>query len=310
MYMFPKLLTKRIENFFPQDREIIFTWFTQERVASFRINILKIDEWSCRERLIQAGFSIEKFPPIPFAYTLSREDEYRLKWSEFFREGLIYMQSLSSMLPALVLQPKKNETILDVCAAPGSKTLQMSVLMGNAGRIIALEKSPIRHDVLLHNIALQWVKNIETIRMEGVKYLSETTEMFDAILLDAPCSAEGRIRMNDERTYGFFSLENIKKKSRLQKELLQCSLSRLKKWGRLVYSTCTLAPEENEGVISDILLKNPDCFIEEIKFSFQEFRQGITPYDEKKILEDLKKTARILPSKYFEGFYIAKLTKK
>lgn len=308
--MLPKLLQSRLREFFPEDYETILSGFSAERVPSFRVNTLKIDEKTCLEKMKSVGFSVRPFSDIPLAYTIPKEEEYRFKGSEFFRTGLVYMQSHSSMLPPLVLDPKANDTILDVCAAPGSKTTQLAAMMENSGRIVALEKSPIRYDILKHNAELQGAENIEAIRMDATKYLNETEETFDDILLDVPCSAEGRIRLDDERTYGFFSMENIVKKTRIQSELLNLAYARLKSGGSLVYATCTIAPEENEGVIHDFLQKHGDAALEKVEFPFAEYRPGLERAGKSEYGAELVKTARILPSENFEGFFVAKIRKQ
>ena len=219
------------------------------------------------------------------------------------------MQSLSSMLPPLAFDYGTDIKVLDLCAAPGSKTTQIAALMQNRGEIVALEQSPVRYDKLVHNAKLQGATNIRSLRTDARKFLDETTEMFDAILLDAPCSAEGRIRLDDERTYGFFSLDNIRRKSELQLDLLLHAFMRLKPNGVLIYATCTLAPEENEGVISKFLSNGKHALLESISFSFPEVRSGIQALGGRSYHADIEKTIRIVPSEFFEGFYIAKIRK-
>lgn len=220
------------------------------------------------------------------------------------------MQSLASMLPPVILDPQANQTVLDVCAAPGSKTTELATLMGNTGSIAALEQSPVRYDKLVHNIELQGATNIEAVRIDARNFFAQNGIVFDGILLDAPCSAEGRIRSSDEKTYGFFSLENIRKKSELQKELLRSSFQALKKGGTIVYSTCTLAPEENEGVISDLLAAEPSAKVIPVQLDIEEARPGLTAFGSQVFHASVTGTLRILPSEQFEGFYIAKLIKE
>lgn len=186
-----------------------------------------------------------------------REHEYAIKGSRVFYDGKIYLQSIASLLPVFALEPESGETILDVCAAPGSKTTQIAMIMENIGRIFAIEQNQIRFDKLMHNCALQGATIVEGVKMDARHWLADTGAnvvvvddamdiLFDRILLDAPCSAEGRIALNNEKTYGFWSLDNIIKKAELQSELLKMSFARLAVGGTLIYSTCTLAPEENE----------------------------------------------------------------
>ncbi|EKD44458.1 MAG: hypothetical protein ACD_71C00128G0001, partial [uncultured bacterium (gcode 4)] len=153
--------------------------------------------------------------------------------------------------------------------------------------------------------------NIETHKMDALKLMTELEkESFDAILLDVPCSAEGRFKIDDERSYGFWTLTNIRDKAIIQTSLLEASIPLLKKWGVLVYSTCTLAPEENEGVVSDILAKHPDLKLEVIDTTSIPFaRPGITSFEKALYNSDIGNTIRILPSNLTEGFYVAKIRK-
>ncbi|MDQ1343799.1 MAG: tRNA (cytosine49-C5)-methyltransferase [Patescibacteria group bacterium] len=132
---------------------------------------------------------------------------------------------------------------------------------------------------------------------------------FDAILLDVPCSAEGRIRTEDERTFGFWTERNVWEKAALQSQFLQASFASLRPGGSLVYSTCTLAPEENEGVISSFLSEHPSAVLEACSLDVPEARPGIPSFLTKKYHADIGKTLRILPSDRFEGFYLAKIRK-
>lgn len=188
-------------------------------------------------------------------YVFDRDQEYAIKGTRAFYDGKIYLQSIASILPVLVLAPQEDEMILDVCAAPGSKTTQIAMLMKNTGKIFAIEQNQIRYDKLMHNCKLQGATNIIGAKLDALKYFegdfeitngeihkkgkyvrpsAEVTELesvplFDRILLDAPCSAEGRISLENEKSFGFWSLENISKKSELQYELLTQAFGKLKK---------------------------------------------------------------------------------
>ena len=214
-------------------------------------------------------------------------------------------------MPATVLAPTEHARVFDITAAPGSKTTQIAALMKNTGEIIACEKHQIRYDKLVHNIKLQGVTNIETHKIDALKLMAELEkESFDAILLDAPCSAEGRFKLSDERSYGFWTLGNIRDKAIMQTDLLDASIPLLKKGGVLIYSTCTLAPEENEGVISNVLAKNLDLKLEAIDMHGTPFvRKGISSFEGAVYAHDIENTVRILPSNLTEGFYIAKIRK-
>ena len=139
------------------------------------------------------------------------------------------------------------------------------------------------------------------------------TRRADKILLDAPCSAEGRINIANEKSYGFWSHDNIARKAELQYELLTLAYTRLKKWWTLVYSTCTLAPEENEWVIAKFLKSNHNASLDTIDIGLSEkpwWKCGLTRFEGENYGEAMKLAVRILLSEETEGFFIAKIVKK
>lgn len=267
----PKLLVSRLQTLLGEDYERITKVFSRERQGSLRINTLKTDGKDVFAEFNEKSITITPCDGIENAYLFARDQEYAIKGTRAFYDGKIYLQSISSMLPVLALAPESGESILDVCAAPGSKTTQLAVWMNNTGSITAIEQNQIRYDKLMHNCSLQGATIVSGIKMDALKYLSmESSEVYftgtgrggnavhevqtphtrhadwDRILIDAPCSAEGRISLANEKTYGFWSLENIQKKAELQYSLLSLAYESLQRGGVLVYSTCTLAPEENE----------------------------------------------------------------
>jgi len=229
--MLPKKYLQRIESFLiKEDLEQIIKGYTEDRVCSFRVNTLKSTENEVESFLCSANISFKRVSFLPLAYIIDKKDEFVLKGSPLFYEGEIYVQGLASQLPTMLLDIKDGMNIFDITAAPGSKTTQIAALMNNTGTIIACEKHQIRHDKLVHNIKLQGATNIETHKMDALKLMTELEkESFDAILLDAPCSAEGRFKLNDEKSYGFWTLGNIWDKAIIQTSLLEASIPLLKK---------------------------------------------------------------------------------
>lgn len=253
--MLPKKYLQRIESFLSKsDLEQTMKGYSEDRVCSFRVNTLKSTENEVESFLYTKNIPFSKVPYLPFAYIIDKKDEFALKGSPLFYEGKIYMQGLTSQLPAILLGIRNGMKVLDVTAAPGSKTTQIAALMKNTGKIIACEKHQIRHDKLVHNIKLQGATNVETYKMDALKLMSELGNenkppespfsgrqsnntplrrgdggLFDAILLDAPCSAEGRFKLSDERSYGFWTLQNIQDKAVIQATLLEASIPLLKK---------------------------------------------------------------------------------
>lgn len=308
----PKELIERLHTILDTHYDSVMDAFSLVRKGSFRINTLRWDGHEVFEEFEKKWITIESFDGIEWAYVFDRVHEYAIKWTRAFYDGKIYLQSIASMLPVIALAPERDDQILDVCAAPGSKTTQIATMIYNTGNITAIEQNQIRYDKLMHNTHLQWATNIEWIKMDARKYLSQTDREFDRILLDAPCSAEWRIHTDNEKSFWFWSLANIRDKSELQYELLSLAYKNLKKWGTLIYSTCTLAPEENEWVITDFLRDNPDAILGDIDIGLREktwWTSGISEFGEQRYNKNISKTIRIFPSDETEGFYLAKIQK-
>ena len=310
---FPKLLDSRLRTILGSEYDGAISAFSEPRRGSFRLNTLKWDEKMIFDEFAKKWIAIEKFVGLEWVYFFDHKDDYAIKGTDAFYQGRIYLQSLSSMLPVLVLAPEKWETLLDVCAAPGSKTTQMAMLMGNTGKIVALEQNQIRYDKLVYNCKLQWATIVEWGKIDARHFLTSYKSIwFDRIIIDAPCSAEGRISLANEKSYGFWSLENIKAKATLQHELLSLAVKALKPGGTLVYSTCTLAPEENEWVVSRILMENKDISLDSIDIGLSDrawWKSWMSSFGATKYHPDMDMTVRILPSEETEGFYLAKVMK-
>lgn len=169
--MLPKKLISRLDAFLStEDFDQTMKGYAEERLCSFRINTLKSSEQEIESFLYSKNIAFAKVPFLPLAYTIERKDEFTIKGSPLFYKGEIYLQGLASQLPAMVLEPKEGMRVLDVTAAPGSKTTQIAALMNNTGTIVACEKHQIRYDKLVHNIKLQGATNIETYKMDAVKF--------------------------------------------------------------------------------------------------------------------------------------------
>ena len=215
------------------------------------------------------------------------------------------MQSLSSMIPPLVLDPKENDKVLDLTAAPGSKTTQMASMMNNKGYILANELDKIRCDKLKYNINMQGVTICEVINGRGEDIGEKYKEQFDKVLLDTPCSGEGRFLLSDEKTYANWNVNEVNKLIKIQKDLFLSAYKALKTGGIMVYSTCTLNRYENEEILNFALSKF-DIEIEKINIDLKNTLKGIT----KGYNEQLKNAIRVLPTKEQEGFFVAKILKK
>ena len=270
--------------------------FCIKKPTSFRINTIKRTSSEILKRLDELRISVETVPWYENALILKHEaDREILTHSDLVSNGYIYIQNLSSMLPALVLNPEREDKVLDLTAAPGSKTTQLAAIMENTGEIVANDISRNRNFILRQNLKQQGVTNTQIITSPGQSLWKKYPEYFDKTLVDAPCSMEGRFYCEDEKTYKDWSSKKVKVLAKQQKWLLRSAVSATKVGGTIVYSTCTLSFEENEQVIEWLINKEQGSVaLEDISLD--------------KIAEH-QKMVRIWPNNTMEGFFVAKIRK-
>ncbi len=252
------------------------------------------------------GIELKQHPEIPYAFEITKGKENAGKTIEF-TVGKYYIQSLSSMIPPLVLNPEQGDRVLDLSAAPGSKTTQLSQIMKNTGTLIANDPNLNRVKALAHNIDKMNCINVGILKIKGELLSKYSEEYFDKALVDAPCSALGILQKKGEVS-GWWNEKQVEKIAYLQIKLLISAIKTLKIGGEIVYSTCTLTLEENEMVINTILKKYP---VELVDISLPvKAVEGFTDYAGVKLNLQLSKTRRIVPWEInSEGFFIAKLRK-
>lgn len=309
------LFVERMKKILPDEKDFkkYLDILKKLPVNSIRCNTLKMSPEKLKEKLQEKWQVKQPFPDYPEIMIITSD----LQPGELGRAlehllGYYYIQELASMLPILALKPKPDEIMLDLCAAPGSKTTQMGAKMNNTGTIIANEVSLGRIKILAANTERCGVTNVIITKKDGItlcKKLKKEGLRFDKILLDAPCSGEGTLR-SSFKTYKMWNINTIKKLSRLQKNLFESAFEILKKDGEIVYSTCTHAPEENEEVVSFALETFKDSIkIETIKIPVKT-RPGMTKWQDKEYLEDVQFSCRVYPhDNDTEGFFIAKFKK-
>ena len=271
---------------------------------------LRISPFADKEKLIEQlkryGIILEPIVNLPSAYRIISGSDVVGKTLEFIL-GKYYIQSLSSMIPAQVLNPKENEAVLDLCAAPGSKTTQLAELMNNKGTLIANEISTERLKSLVFNVDKMSLVNVGILHGKGELLSRQFENRFDKILVDAPCSALGITQKKGEVS-NWWDVRKAEAMSDQQLRLLISAIKMCKVGGEIVYSTCTLTLEENEFVINKVLNKYP-VELAEIELPVSS-RQGFTNYGTEVLNADLKKSHRILPWEInSEGFFVAKLIK-
>lgn len=280
-----------------------------ERPTTFRVNTLKAKRDEVLEVLQQEGFKVRRVPWFGDAFILENRKLSELQKLPLYTAGKIYVQSLASMVPPVVLAPAPQDKVLDLTAAPGSKTSQMAALMNNTGELVANDNDEIRVEKLKHNLKLLGVTNAHTTFEDGWKLTAQYKDYFDKVLLDTPCTAEARFIATSPRTYSFWSEKNIKEHVQIQRKLLFAAWEMLKPGGTLVYSTCTFAPEENERQISRFLAEVTNAEVLPITLNQLPPGKIVTEWLGDKIDARTKKTLRLVPTKDIEGFYIAKIKK-
>lgn len=279
----------------------ILQGYAVRRPVTLRVNTLKADKAKVTRCLREAGISYLETDWYEDALILEEVREEAVQRLSIYENGEIYLQSLSSMIPPLLLNPAEKETILDMTAAPGSKTTQIAALSGNRAQITACEKNKIRADRLRYNLEKQGAMKVFVMNEDARKL--DPLFSFDKILLDAPCSGSGTLFFGEDcgkpdRTV--FTKELIDRSVRTQEALLKKALALLKPGREMIYSTCSILAAENEQLLRRVL---PGCRgkilpIEHPCLSFLPLLPTTLPG-----------TCCICPTEEYEGFFVARIRK-
>lgn len=291
--MIPEFLTELLNNQYKELTKKIIEGYNKKRKTTLRINTIKTTKENIKNILNKENINYEEVSWYEDALIL--EEEKHIRNLDIYKNGEIYMQSLSSMIPPIVLNPK-NEKILDMAASPGGKTTEIYNLSKKEALITAVEKNPIRKDRLKYNLDKQGT--IATILNEDATKLDEFYR-FDKILLDAPCSGSGTLNIYDK------SLEHFNKKLldnciKTQEQLLKKAIQILKKDHTMVYSTCSILYEENEKQLEKLIKQNKIEIIPIDENLFKEIPQLPTK---------IKGTICVCPNELYEGFFISLIKK-
>ncbi|KKP65655.1 MAG: RNA methylase, NOL1/NOP2/sun family [candidate division WS6 bacterium GW2011_GWE1_34_7] len=312
------IFISRMASILRLPRARILSIFNQRAKTTIRLNSLRGDVRETYKLLKARAYELTSIPWAPNTYFVNNRDKAEISQVEEYRQGRFYIQDLSSILVTIILNPKPKDKILDMCSAPGSKTTHIADLTNNKADIMANELEVSRTNSLRNVIDQFGAENTKITLSDGRDFGKKYPDYFDKVLLDAPCSGEGRIYMRGPKPLRFWSIKKVKSLSMVQEQLLESAFITLKTGGTLIYSTCTLEPEENEGVVTSLLKKHKNAKVEEIELieskGFKDFKKYVSPgivhwsgndYD-----PSVKKSIRILPSSEMMGFYIAKIAKK
>lgn len=292
--MIPEFLIKQLNKQYGQDlTKQILEGYNKKRPTTLRINTAKTTIEKIKKILQKENIKYETVTWYEDALIL--ENDKNIRDLDIYKKGEIYIQSLSSMIPPIVLEPK-NEKILDMAAAPGGKTTEIYNISKREALITAVEKNKIRADRLKYNIEKQGAQ--ATILQEDATKLDELFK-FDKILLDAPCSGSGTLNIYDN-SIKYFNEKLLKKCIEIQEKLLNKALKILKQNNIMVYSTCSILYEENEAQLEKLLKKKQ---IEIIPIEDELFK------DIPKLPTTIPGTICVCPNNLFEGFFISIIKK-
>ena len=278
--------------------EKIFDGYNKKRFVTLRINTIKSSKESVEKALADNNVLFEGVKWSESALIIKNKTERDIEELEIYKNGDIYLQSLSSMLPPIIMNPQPDEDILDMAAAPGGKTTQIAALTSNKANITACEFNNIRAERLKYNIEKQGASSVYVMQKDARRI--DDFFAFDRILLDAPCSGSGTLNLSKPDSFRYFSKRLVEKSTKVQLELLKKALKILKPGKELIYSTCSILSLENEEIVTKAL-KTAKAEIVQIEFDGIE---GLPILPVK-----IPGTLCICPNELYEGFYVAKIRK-
>lgn len=303
------LFVRRLASLFSvstsQAEEIASTPLTQ----SVRINALAgRASAAIRADLEALGAQMESIKWCPDAFHL-HSDKRTVAESDLFARGEVYIQNASSFAPSLALDPQPSHDILDLCAAPGGKSIHIAALAEGRARLWLNDALPARVKKL-EAVLAQFHVVPDRLTGHPAQYADKFIDRdFDRILIDAQCTGEGMIDLSAANPLRFWSPERIMKYSRLQQRMIMSAWKRLKPGGVMVYSTCTYAPEENEAPLDHLLRHREDAAMEPVGLALPGATPGLARWEGRRFAPALRHAVRIRASGFMEGFFLARVRK-
>lgn len=302
--MLPEEFKERMKDMLGEEYPAFERSLEKEPCRALRVNMGKI---TTEAFLRISPFALRRVPWTEEGFYYEQTEE-RPGRHPFHEAGLYYIQEPSAMAPAAFLEALPGERVLDLCAAPGGKSTQIGAAMKGKGLLVSNEIHPARARILSENVERMGLVNT-VVTNEAPERLAEFfPEYFDKILVDAPCSGEGMFRKNEEAKTEW-SVENVKLCAKRQDGILDAAADMLRAGGRLLYSTCTFSPEEDEGSVSRFLHRHPDFTLLPMEAP-EGFFRGRPDWIQEPA-PNLEYTLRIMPHKVLgEGHYLALLQRK
>ncbi|MDF2378954.1 MAG: RsmB/NOP family class I SAM-dependent RNA methyltransferase [Candidatus Gracilibacteria bacterium] len=308
MSFLPEKFLDRLKLQFPEEYSDIRKTFIR-RPPVLRTNLHLISAEDMEKNLKKQGFELKQVPNLPYSFIVTNKGRKELTQTPEYAEGKFYIQSIASQMIVWAMDPKPGEIILDVCAAPGSKTSQIAMLMNKEGELIANDQKTNRYKRMKGILRSQQLGDfVQCKNHKGQSYPNFYPEYFDKILVDPSCSSEATFVDDKQNTIHFWSPHKIRAFAKNQKRLIEMSFRCLKPGGTLLYSTCTLSPHENEWLVSKILKKFPEVTIDPIQGEVE--RLSILPEWNGKIFDTRVQDAlRLKPTAVQEGFFMVRFKK-
>ncbi len=307
----PSDFVQRLTTIIPTDQHsTVFASFAEPKSVAFRVNRLLSTTQEVLVHLQAEGIDCQSVSWLPEAFTVADQQRSLLTRHEWVNAGKIYIHNLSSMMATMVLAPQPEETILDMAAAPGGKTLHMAAQMEGRGFLSAVEVVSSRFYKLKENLRRGGAAFVRTYLMDGRQVPRKTGPRFDRVLLDAPCSGEARFHQSQPDSFDKWSPRKIRECSRKQLGLIQAGFDALRPGGRMLYCTCSFAPEENEAIVQHLLDKRaPSCQLLEIDLPFANWQAGLAQWERWTFDPSLQQCRRILPTTDHDGLFMALIEK-
>ena len=295
----PKFLVEKLKKQYGEElTKKIIEGFTKERSVTLRVNTIKAAVEDIKKEFKEKNIVFSEVEWSKEAIIIENIKEEEIRKLEIYKDGKIYLQSLSSMLPPIILEPEEKESILDMAAAPGGKTTQIAALTNNNAYITACELNKIRAEKLRYNIEKQGATSCYIMVTDSRNL--DNLFSFDKILLDAPCSGSGTLNLKNVDFEKGFTEKLIEKSMKTQEQLLRKALKILKSGSEMIYSTCSILKEENEELIVRVLKETNSKIIPINKENFKNL--PVLPVT-------IDGTICVCPNELYEGFFIAKIKK-
>lgn len=265
-----------IENYGSKQTKAVLEAFLQETPLTIRTNLLKITPEELRKRLEAEGVTVQsidekKYPGLAYAFAISGFDYLNALPS--FQEGLFYVQDISSMMVAELAEPKEGSYVIDVCAAPGGKSIHLAEKMKGTGMVEARDLTEYKVAMIEENIARHKLSNVRAVCQDATVFSEDSVETADVLIADLPCSGLGILRKKTDIKYKM-SRKQQEELVQLQRQILDTVWQYVKKGGTLIYSTCTIHCGENEENVRWFVENHPEFTMQEMKQIFPEKNLG------------------------------------